>query len=118
MDQLESIFSGLFERNKKDKIRSNINDIKKETIEKWAGSKKIKLRYFWGCVGSGRVAHRVKCLTVPKDKELIIMRADTICGSDNVGMGSSEDFIAKSYILLIHSHMVSDFGVCKKCPSG
>jgi len=116
--ELDVIFSNLVEQNKKNNIRSNINIIERESIEKWTSSDKIKIRYYWGCVGQSFTAHRVKCLTVTKNKELLILRASVNCGSD-VASDKDEDLhlIQRRAIYLIHNSKLSKFKVCKRCSS-
>ncbi|TYK64201.1 hypothetical protein [Colwellia echini] len=116
VEELNEIFAELLERNNKNKISSNRNKLQKETIEKWSNSKKIKIKYYWGCVGKSYTAHRVKCLTVAKDKELYILRAAVLCGSD-VASDIDEDWhmIMKRGIYLVHDSKLNTLNKCKRC---
>lgn len=115
IEELNEIFSELLELNN-NKIRSNRNQLQKETIENWSNSKKIKIRYYWGCVGKSNTVHRVKCLTVAKDKELYILRATVLCGSD-VASDKDEDWhtIMKRGIYLVHESKLNTLHKCKRC---
>lgn len=58
--ELNEIFFELLDQNKKNNIRSNRSELQKKTIEDWANSKKISIRYYWGCIGKSSTAHKVK----------------------------------------------------------
>ena len=115
-DELNAIFSSILNENKRKNIRSDRNKLQKESIEKWANSKKIKIRYYWGCVGKSLTVHKVKCLTVAKNGELFILRATVNCGSD-IASENDEDWhlIMRRGIYLIHNHKIPNFKLCKRC---